>query len=162
MNTSFGDNYDVLLDGHSHTTYSDGRMSPESLLNWHIANGYNALIVSDHNTVEGGLAAQKIALEKFSGQITVIPAMELSCCRLHMNLIGINETIDYAITKWPTDDQLRATIARTHELGGLAIINHIPWSNTTEYGYELPRMQNHPSREALVEMGIDGFEVANG
>ncbi|KAF8950394.1 hypothetical protein BGZ46_004567, partial [Entomortierella lignicola] len=131
MNTSFGDNYDVLLDGHSHTTYSDGRMSPESLLNWHIANGYNALIVSDHNTVEGGLAAQKIALEKFSGQITVIPAMELSCCRLHMNLIGINETIDYAITKWPTDDQLRATIARTHELGGLAIINHIPWSNTT-------------------------------
>jgi len=48
-----------------------------------------------------------------------------------MNLIGINETIDIAITKWPTDDQLKATIARTHELGGLAIINHIPWSNTT-------------------------------
>lgn len=48
-----------------------------------------------------------------------------------MNLIGINETIDIAITKWPTDDQLRATIQRTHELGGLAIINHIPWSNTT-------------------------------
>ncbi|KAF9091546.1 hypothetical protein BGX23_005057 [Mortierella sp. AD031] len=79
-----------------------------------------------------------------------------------MNLIGINETIDYAIKKWPTDDDLRKTIARTHELGGLAIINHIPWSNSTEYGYELPRMQNHPSRELLVEMGIDGFEIVNG
>ncbi|KAF9387081.1 hypothetical protein BGX21_000651 [Mortierella sp. AD011] len=162
MNTSFGNDYDVLLDGHSHTTYSDGRMSPETLLKWHIANGYNAVIVSDHNTIDGGLAAQKIALEKYADMITVIPGMELSCCRLHMNLIGINETIDIAITKWPTDEQLKATIDRTHELGGLVIINHIPWSNTTEYGYELPRMQDHPSREALVEMGIDGIEVANG
>ncbi|KAF9330387.1 hypothetical protein BG006_006681 [Podila minutissima] len=122
MNSSFGNEYDVLLDGHSHTTYSDGRMSPETLIKWHIGE----------------------------------------CCRLHMNLIGINETIDFAITKWPTDDQLRATIKRTHDLGGLAIINHIPWSNTTEYGYQLPRMQHHPSREALVEMGIDGIEIANG
>ncbi|KAG0322307.1 hypothetical protein BGZ99_003397 [Dissophora globulifera] len=161
-NATFGDTYDVLLDGHSHTIYSDGRMAPETLLKWHIANGYNAVIVSDHNTIEGGLAAQEIALANYSDKITVIPAMELSCCRLHMNLIGINETIDIAITKWPTDEQLKATIDRTHQLGGLAIINHIPWSNTTEYGYELPRMQNHPSRELLVELGIDGFEIANG
>ncbi|KAI8595787.1 Polymerase/histidinol phosphatase-like protein [Dissophora ornata] len=130
-NATFGDTYDVLLDGHSHSIYSDGRMAPETLLKWHIANGYNALIVSDHNTIDGGLAAQEIALANYSDQITVIPAMELSCCRLHMNLIGINETIDIAITKWPTDEQLKATIDRTHELGGLAIINHIPWSNTT-------------------------------
>ncbi|KAF9425806.1 hypothetical protein BGZ76_003063 [Entomortierella beljakovae] len=162
MNASFGTNYDILLDGHSHSIYSDGRMSPETLLKWHIANGYNAVIVSDHNTIYGGLAAQEMALEKYADKITVIPAMELTCCRLHMNLIGINETIDIAITKWPTDEQLKATIDRTHELGGLAIINHIPWSNTTEYGYDLPRMQHHPSREALLEMGIDGFEVANG
>ncbi|KAF9294844.1 hypothetical protein BGZ74_011073 [Mortierella antarctica] len=162
MNSSFGNEYDVLLDGHSHTTYSDGRMTPETLIKWHIANGYNAVIVTDHNNIKGGLVAQKIAKEKYADQITVIPGMELTCCRLHMNLIGINETIDIAITKWPTDDQLRATIKRTHDLGGLAIINHIPWSNTTEYGYQLPRMQQHPSREALVEMGIDGIEIANG
>ncbi|KAG0334552.1 hypothetical protein BG000_008236 [Podila horticola] len=162
MNSSFGNDYDVLLDGHSHTTYSDGRMTPETLIKWHIANGYNAVIVTDHNTIKGGLAAQMIAKEKYADQITVIPGMELTCCRLHMNLIGINETIDIAITKWPTDDQLRATIKRTHDLGGLAIINHIPWSNTTEYGYQLPRMQHHPSREALVEMGIDGIEIVNG
>lgn len=58
-----------------------------------------------------------------------------------MNLIGINETIDTAITKWPTDDQLRATIKRTHDLGGLAIINHIPWSNTTgKFGALCPNL----------------------
>lgn len=36
MNASFGENYDVLLDGHSHSIYSDGRMSSETLLKWHI------------------------------------------------------------------------------------------------------------------------------
>ncbi|KAK3839648.1 MAG: Polymerase/histidinol phosphatase-like protein [Linnemannia gamsii] len=163
MNASFGNNYDVLLNGHSHSIYSDGRMSPETLLKWHIANGFNAVVVSDHNTINGGLAAQEVAeSDEYAGKITVIPAMELTNCRVHMNLVGINETIDYAIKKWPTDDDIRKTIARTHELGGIAIINHISWSNTTEYGYELPRLQNHPSREQLVEMGIDGIEIANG
>jgi len=38
----------------------------------------------------------------------------------------------------------------------MIIISHV------EYGYEVPRMQDHPSREALLEMGIDGFEIANG
>ena len=43
-----------------------------------IANGYNAVVVSDHNTIAGGLAAQEIALEKYKDNITVIPAMELT------------------------------------------------------------------------------------
>ncbi|KAF9158377.1 hypothetical protein DFQ26_007719 [Actinomortierella ambigua] len=161
MNASFGDQYDVLLDGHSHTIYSDGIMTPETLIKWHIANGYNALIVTDHNTIEGGLAAEMIAKEKYADKITVIPGMELSCCRFHMNLIGINETIDIAMKKWPTDEQIKETIQRTHQLGGIAIINHIPWSNATEYGYQVPRLPRHPSREQLLEWGIDGFEVAN-
>lgn len=33
-NTSF--KYNVLLDGHSHSTYSDGKMNPRQLLDWHI------------------------------------------------------------------------------------------------------------------------------
>ena len=43
-----------------------------------LANGYNAVIVSDHNTIEGGLATQKLAQEKYADKITVIPAMELT------------------------------------------------------------------------------------
>lgn len=33
-NSSF--TYNVLLDGHSHSTYSDGKMSVRQLLDWHI------------------------------------------------------------------------------------------------------------------------------
>lgn len=34
FNTSF--QYNVLLDGHSHSTYSDGKMNVRQLLDWHI------------------------------------------------------------------------------------------------------------------------------
>ncbi|PKC04112.1 hypothetical protein RhiirA5_401615 [Rhizophagus irregularis] len=67
----FGE-FNVLLDGHSHTKFSDGRMNPEQLLKWAIANGYNAIIVSDHNNIEGVSEAH-------------------SSCQLHMQFIGINE-----------------------------------------------------------------------
>lgn len=43
MNSSFGNDYDVLLDGHSHTTYSDGRMTPETLIKWHIGKSLAAI-----------------------------------------------------------------------------------------------------------------------
>lgn len=42
MNSTFG-NYDVLLDGHSHSTYSDGRMSPETLIKWHIGESFSGI-----------------------------------------------------------------------------------------------------------------------
>ncbi|OZJ03830.1 hypothetical protein BZG36_03827 [Bifiguratus adelaidae] len=159
FNTSFGP-YNVVLDGHSHTTYSDGRMTPEQSIQWHIANGYNAVFVTDHNTVDGGLEAERIALEKYSDQIVVIPGMEYSCCRLHMNFININETVPVG-PPVPTDEDIQAAIARAHELGGLAIINHIPWSNSTEFGWEMATLPNHPSLESLVSWGLDGIEVVN-
>ncbi|KAG1076372.1 hypothetical protein G6F41_000068 [Rhizopus arrhizus] len=158
FNTSF--QYNVLLDGHTHTVYSDGKMNVRQLLDWHLANGYNAIIVTDHNTVEGGLEAEKVALAEYNQSIVVIPGMEYSSCRIHMNFIDINETIPVTGPK-PTDQELQDAINKVHALGGLVIVNHIPWSNTTEDGYQLPRLPNHPSIEQLIHWGVDGFEVIN-
>uniref|UniRef100_U9SWU1 Polymerase/histidinol phosphatase N-terminal domain-containing protein n=1 Tax=Rhizophagus irregularis (strain DAOM 181602 / DAOM 197198 / MUCL 43194) TaxID=747089 RepID=U9SWU1_RHIID len=58
IDNDFGE-FNVLLDGHLHTKFSDGRMNPEQLLKWAIANGYNAIIVSDHNNIEGVSEAPK-------------------------------------------------------------------------------------------------------
>ena len=56
--------------------------------------------------------------------------VDCRCCRVHMNLVGINETI--APSKaWPTDEELQKAINRTHELGGLALLNHWAWSHVT-------------------------------
>ncbi|KAI8988808.1 Polymerase/histidinol phosphatase-like protein [Pilobolus umbonatus] len=184
FNTSFQD-YNVLLDGHSHSTYSDGKMNVRQLLNWHIgkftrfhsfhafksltysisfsksANGYNAVIVSDHNSIRGGLVAEKIALEEYNQSIVVIPAMEYTCCRIHMNFVGINTTF-FPVSPAPTDQELQQVINEVHKIGGLVIVNHIPWSNTTESGYQLPRLPNHPSVQQLIDWGVDGFEVMHG
>lgn len=47
-----------------------------------------------------------------------------------MNFIDINETIPTTVPS-PSDEELQKVINRVHELGGLVIVNHIPWSNTT-------------------------------
>ncbi|CAO0793482.1 unnamed protein product [Mucor circinelloides] len=157
-NTTF--QYNTLMNGHAHSTYSDGKMNVRQLLDWHLANGYNAVMVTDHNTIEGGLAAEKLALAEYNNSIVVIPGMEYTCCRIHMNFIDINETVA-ATAPVPSDEELQRVINRVHELGGLVIVNHIPWSNTTQGGRQEARLPNHPSIEQLISWGVDGFEVVN-
>ncbi|KAJ2006401.1 hypothetical protein GGI04_000942 [Coemansia thaxteri] len=153
--------FNVLLDGHAHTTVSDGRLSPEQLVEYSIAQGYNAIVVTDHNTVAGGLRAEKYAASKYPSRFVVIPGMEYSNCRIHMNFINLNTTVTVGNKAFPSDDDIRHAIARVHELGGLAIVNHIPWSNHTLDRMKAPRLINHPSLQSLVDWGVDGFEIAN-
>ncbi|KAI8325580.1 PHP domain-like protein, partial [Martensiomyces pterosporus] len=153
--------YNVLLDGHAHTTVSDGKLQPEQLVEYAIAQGFNAMIVTDHNTVVGGLRAEEYAQQKYPGSFIVIPGMEYSTCRIHMNFININTTVTAGNTAFPTDNDIRLAINRAHELGGLVIVNHIPWSNHTLERLGAPRLPNHPSIQSLVDWGVDGFEIAN-
>ena len=67
----------VILDQHSHTTYSDGSLSPEMLIQWHLANGFNTVVITDHNTFRGGIEALKVAaLPPYKGNILVMTGME--------------------------------------------------------------------------------------
>lgn len=66
------ENYTVLFDGHSHTFFSDGSVSPRKNIEWHIANGYNAIVVTDHNNLEGAQEAQRIAREEYADKIVVL------------------------------------------------------------------------------------------
>ncbi|KAJ2804875.1 hypothetical protein H4R20_002326 [Coemansia guatemalensis] len=154
-------NYNVLIDGHAHTTLSDGRLTPEQLVEYSIAQGFNAVIVTDHNTVAGGLRAEKYAKEHYPERFIVVPGMEYSNCRIHMNLIDINSTVEEGSTAFPTDSDIRMVINRTHELGGLVIVNHIPWSTRVLDRFNKPRLVNHPSIQSLIEWGVDGFEIIN-
>eukprot|EP01132_Coremiostelium_polycephalum_P002543 gene2543-3146_t len=143
--------YNILLDTHCHTVYSDGGLTPEQNILWHIANGYNAMFVTDHNTVDGGIAAQKIAREKYNDKIKVIVGMEWSNCRCHLNFIGINQTL--TPIKNPTDQEIQNIINQVHDLGGLVIYNHRPWSTWANL--------NSPSIEQFASWGVDYFDVAN-
>ncbi|KAJ2374945.1 hypothetical protein H4S02_008382 [Coemansia sp. RSA 2611] len=154
-------NFNVLLDGHAHTTVSDGRLTPEQLVEYSIAQGFNAVIVTDHNTVAGGLRAESYAKRKYPGRFVVVPGMEYSNCRIHMNFIDLNTTVSVGNRAFPSDDNIKQAIAKVHELGGLVIVNHIPWSNHSQDRIQAPRLVNHPSIQSLVDWGVDGFEIAN-
>ncbi|KAJ2063799.1 hypothetical protein GGI17_001431 [Coemansia sp. S146] len=159
FNASFTD-FNILLDAHLHTVYSDGALSPQQAIEFSLANGFNAIIVTDHQTVEGSLAAKQYAEDNLGDRITVITGMEYTCCRIHMNLIGINETIPVS-PPFPSDDELRSVIDKVHSMGGMVIVNHIPWSNTTLLPWDEARLPDHPTREQLLDWGVDGFEVVN-
>jgi len=143
--------YNILVDPHCHTTYSDGSLTPEQNIQWHIANGYNAMIVTDHNTVKGSIVTQQIAREKYNDKIKVLLGQEWSNCRVHLNFIGINQTI--TPIKSPTDQEIQDAINQVHSLGGLVVYNHRPWSVWSHL--------DTPTIQQFAAWGVDYFDVAN-
>ncbi|EGC39515.1 hypothetical protein DICPUDRAFT_74920 [Dictyostelium purpureum] len=141
----------IFLNPHTHTTYSDGSLSPELAIQWHIANGYNVMFMTEHNRINGGLEGERIAKEKYSDKIIVIPGVEWTNCRCHLGLIGIRENVPSI--KWPTNNEIKDLIEWVHSKGGFVILNHIPWSFWAEL--------DQPSIEEWIEMGIDFLEVVN-
>lgn len=192
-NQSFPTDFNILLEPHLHTLYSDGRLTVKQAFDWAIINGFNALVVTDHNTIGGLADAMKLANSlEYSNKLVVLPGMEFTSCRLHMNLIGspyftqlatnnsfnIEEITDPTIkdaliflfgqaiknVPFPTDEQIRRVISSTHLIGGVVSVNHIPWSTRVRprRSYREPTIVNHPSRQQLLEWGVDFFEVVNG
>ncbi|MFW9879279.1 MAG: PHP domain-containing protein [Candidatus Thorarchaeota archaeon] len=43
--------HSVVFDQHSHTIFSDGALTIKQNVEWHIAMGYNALAITDHNNM---------------------------------------------------------------------------------------------------------------
>ncbi|KAF2078221.1 hypothetical protein CYY_000511 [Polysphondylium violaceum] len=146
------DKINVFMDPHSHSSFSDGTLSPEQLIKWHILQGYNVMCMTDHNTIKGGLEAVKIAQEKYSEKIVVIPGIEWTNCRCHLGLIGITKNVP--LIKFPTNQQIKEIIDQVHQQGGLVIMNHHPWS--TWAGLD------QPSYQEWMDMGVDFIEVVNG
>jgi hypothetical protein len=70
---------------------------------------------------------------------------------MHVQFIGINETVDVS-PDFPSDERLEEIIDHVHKLSGLVSVNHILWSNSTEWGYQVGTLQVHSSREKLRDM----------
>jgi len=64
------------VDLHSHTDFSDGRLTPEELLLLAARQGVDILALTDHDTTEGIPRAQ-IAAAKYG--VHLIPGVEISC-----------------------------------------------------------------------------------
>ena len=147
--------WNVLFDAHSHTIYSDGKLTVEQNILWHLSNGFNAIAISDHNTWKHWAEVKKVAEEKFAGRVVVLPASEWTTRRIHMNIILPPNATNFEhlvpSSSYPTDEEIKSTIQAVHQLGGIVMVNHYPWS--------LPRMPTHPTRQQVYEWGADFIEI---
>lgn len=93
-----------IADFHTHSTRSDGRLSPAALVDLAAARGVRTLAVTDHDTLDG-LAEATEAAARHPG-MRLVPGVELSCdvpgTEVHM--LGL--CID------PHDAPLRAELER--------------------------------------------------
>ncbi len=145
--------YNVVFDQHSHTIFSDGALTIQQNVEWHIAMGYNALAITDHNNMRHLEKIDKVREVYAMRDIIILSGIEWTSRRIHLNFLGVS--------KWNTkisrtkDDDIIEAIENAHDQGGVVICNHIPWSL-----YEF-NMKTHPSRETLFDWGVDYIEIVN-
>lgn len=125
---------------HTHTSESDGKLSPAENILWHAANGYDFLALTDHNVYTPGrefLADPPLAL---------IPSVELTARRgiveYHVVSLGV-EGLPIA----PHGD-VQETIEAVNRAGGVCFIAHPYW-------------HDHSFEDLLFLNGYLGIEIFN-
>ncbi len=96
----------LTIDLHTHSTASDGSLSPTELVQHASAAGINVLALTDHDDTEGVAEAQK---EAVNHGITLIPGVEMSVTwrGRSIHLVGLNIDPEYQ----PLQDLLAKTRA---------------------------------------------------
>ncbi|MFW9875737.1 MAG: CehA/McbA family metallohydrolase [Candidatus Thorarchaeota archaeon] len=146
--------HNIVFDQHSHTIFSDGALTIKQNVEWHIAMGYNVLAITDHNNMRHLEKIEKIRREYREQGILILSGIEITTNRIHLNLLGVSNW-ENKIRYKTSDSLIIETINRAHDEDGIVVCDHIPWSL-----YEF-KMKNHPSRETLLEWGIDYIEIIN-
>ncbi len=127
---------------HVHTTKSDGRMSPEEMVDWHIAHGYDFLSLTEHRF--------RLESAPYSREgLLLIPGIELdgrdpTSGIYHLVGLGVENSIRHN-PGW----SFQAAIDAIRAAGGLAVLAHPYWSGQT-------------STDLLTVEGAWGIEVFNG
>jgi hypothetical protein len=108
---------------HTHTTQSDGKLTPAESMRWHAEHGYHFLAITDHNVLT---QPKKFLAEP---PLLAIPSVEVTARRgpveYHLPCIGVSELP----AVYDTDPQ--EVIQRANQLGGLAFIAHPYWHDLT-------------------------------
>lgn len=70
------------IDFHIHSTRSDGRYTPEELVDMAVKNSINVMAITDHNVLSPDIEALE---NKHSGKVTILTGSEISCCHTFAN-----------------------------------------------------------------------------
>ena len=105
----------MRLDLHTHTTASDGVLSPSQLVALASAANLDALAITDHDTVAGLAEGVQAGL---SHSVQIIPGIEVSCSASGVPCHILGYFIDYQSSKLSdyTSRAIRAREDRMHEM----------------------------------------------
>ena len=105
----------IKLDLHLHSHYSeDGSGSPKEIINTLKKRGLSGMSITDHNTLEGSLKAEKIAPKDF----LVIPGVEISTQDGHLIALNVRKNIEKKLSVEETVDNIT-------DQGGIPIVPHL-------------------------------------
>lgn len=105
----------LKVDLHIHTNHSrDSRASPESVVNRTLELGFDAIAVTDHDTVSGSLEAEQLA--RGTG-LLVIPGQETLTLEGELIVLGLRKTL-------PTGRPALETASQARQAGGFVIAPH--------------------------------------
>ncbi len=107
---------------HSHTTESDGDSAPSTVVAWYHDQGYNFLLLTDHNKFVDPAAVQMPANQR--DDFILIPGEEITgSSYIHSTAMNIDSLADWSASGTKTEIvQAHVHEARAH--GGEAIANH--------------------------------------
>jgi predicted metal-dependent phosphoesterase TrpH len=127
----------MKADLHVHTTYSsDGRTTPEEVVEAAIENGVGCVAITDHNSFKAYYDV------KDNGKVIIVPGQEVSSKEGHIIALGIDKEIARGM-------DIIDSIKAIHEAGGIAVAAH-PYRWWSGLG------------EKNVMESFDGVEALNG
>lgn len=123
----------ISVELHCHTdASSDGVMTPDQLVYYYASNGFDAVAVTDHNTVSNVKAVRDSA-RAMSPHMTIISGIEWTTARFHANVYGFSDR-DWEVapscireaktSDYPSDSQLRDVRLWADSFGGVMQYNH--------------------------------------
>lgn len=132
-----------------HSDLGDGLASPEAILDSAERVGLDVIALTDHDDIRGSFLMRDLAARR-SSAVEVVTGVEVTTRSGHLLALWIEEEI-------PMFAPLAATVARIHELGGLAVVPH-PLSYLTFSVGEgaLRALHGGPA-----ECHVDGIELRN-
>lgn len=154
--------YETNVNLHVHSTFSDGRVNAEELIEQAKAKGLKYIAISDHNTLNAYLQTDILKEEM------IIPAIEFDCwfgtVFLHMLGYGVdvhNSELQALCAKSKRETEAdwvrifssrhpKRVIDAIHAAGGIAVLAHPACCFT----FNLGRLVKN-----LKKIGLDGIEV---
>lgn len=123
---------------HTHTTESDGRLSPIEVADFYSTRGYDFLVLTDHEKVSDPASLSRDGFLVFTG-------LETSPLEHHHHLVGIGTD---EIGPFSKRETAQDSIDALRDMGAYVFLAHPYWSALTE-------------SDILGLKGIDGVELYN-